>query len=276
MEKRNISITGGFGLTHRRFSKPPQELYVRHCHEDYEILYVLDGNGKSIVEGIEYPMRPGTLMIFSPFEYHCLMMEPDMPYERYVLFFNVSDLSPDIREMIENADGENGIKSCFYSADSISPSLISIFERFENSTILPEKERRTYAKLLVSEIVLLLSVVKKERIPYNEIELGARVIRYLNDHIDKDITLDKLAKKFFVSKYYLCRAFKKHNGISVHGYINQKRVMYAKSLIESGETASGAAYKVGFGDYSAFYRAYVKIVGKAPTYQGEAEKTDEL
>ena len=178
MEKRNISITGGFGLTHRRFSKPPQELYVRHCHEDYEILYVLDGNGKSIVEGIEYPMRPGTLMIFSPFEYHCLMMEPDMPYERYVLFFNVSDLSPDIREMIENADGENGIKSCFYSADSISPSLISIFERFENSTILPEKERRTYAKLLVSEIVLLLSVVKKERIPYNEIELGARVIRY--------------------------------------------------------------------------------------------------
>ena len=39
----------------------------------------------------------------------------------------------------------------------------------------------------------------------------------------------------------------------------------AKQLIEQGETASGAAYKVGFGDYSAFYRAYVKVVGKAPT-----------
>ena len=37
-------------------------------------------------------------------------------------------------------------------------------------------------------------------------------------------------------------------------------------MIEGGESASGAAYKVGFGDYSAFYRAYVKIVGKSPTY----------
>ena len=99
----------------------------------------------------------------------------------------------------------------------------------------------------------------------NEGELGARVIRYLNENITRDVSLDSLAKRFFVSKYYLCRAFKKHNGISVHGYINQKRVMYAKQLIESGETASGAAYKVGFGDYSAFYRAYVKLVGKAPT-----------
>jgi AraC-like DNA-binding protein len=75
----------------------------------------------------------------------------------------------------------------------------------------------------------------------------------------------QLAKRFFVSKYYLCRAFKKHNGISVHGYVNQKRVMYAKQLIESGETASSAAYRVGFGDYSAFYRAYVKIVGRSPS-----------
>jgi AraC-like DNA-binding protein len=41
--------------------------------------------------------------------------------------------------------------------------------------------------------------------------------------------------------------------------------MYARELIEGGETASGAAEKVGFGDYSAFYRAYVKIVGKSPT-----------
>ena len=96
-------------------------------------------------------------------------------------------------------------------------------------------------------------------------EIGVRVIRYLNDNITADISLDMLAKRFFVSKYHLCRAFKKHNGISVHGYVNQKRVLYAKQLIEAGETASRAAYQVGFGDYSAFYRAYVKVMGKAPT-----------
>ena len=115
--------------------------------------------------------------------------------------------------------------------------------------------------------MLLLSVATRESIPRDERELGARVIKYLNEHIYKVVSLDKIAKKFFVSKFYLCRAFKKHNGISVHGYINQKRVMYAKQLIESGESASAAAYRVGFGDYSAFYRAYVKLIGRAPTSQ---------
>ena len=67
-----------------------------------------------------------------------------------------------------------------------------------------------------------------------------------------------------MSKYYLCRAFKKYSGVSIHSYITHKRVVYAKQLIDSGETASGAAYKVGFGDYSAFYRAYVKVFGKSP------------
>ena len=40
--------------------------------------------------------------------------------------------------------------------------------------------------------------------------------------------------------------------------------MYAKQLIDAGETAQSAAFKVGFGDYSAFYRAYIRIVGKSP------------
>jgi AraC-like DNA-binding protein len=52
--------------------------------------------------------------------------------------------------------------------------------------------------------------------------------------------------------------------------------MYAKQLIESGETASGAAYKVGFGDYSAFYRAYVKILGAPPTSEAKRKFTESL
>ena len=46
------------------------------------------------------------------------------------------------------------------------------------------------------------------------------------------------------------------------GYIGSHT---AVELIEAGETASSAAYRVGFGDYSSFYRAYVKIIGEPPT-----------
>ena len=143
--------------------------------------------------------------------------------------------------------------------------LESSFERFSVASRFAENESSEYMQALLSQILILLSATEGDRITHTNEELGARVARYLNSNIEKSLSLDRLARRFFVSKYHLCRAFKSYSGTSVHAYVNHKKIMYAKSLIESGLTASGAAERVGFGDYSAFYRAYVKIVGKSPT-----------
>lgn len=268
---RPKNVAGDVYCKYANFDEAPSNLDVQHCHDGYEILYVIDGNGKYVIEGAEYPIRPRTILFAPPFSYHSLKLDEGTRYERYVLQFFVSDLTPAAQEFLTSLNKSLDGVGCYYAADALSPSIVSIFERFENAEGLPEREQKEFRKLLASELVLLLSVATRESIPRDEGELGARVIKYLNEHIDKDVSLDKLAKRFFVSKFYLCRAFKKHNGISVHGYINKKRVMYAKQLIESGETVSSAAYRVGFGDYSAFYRAYIKLIGRAPTYH-ETEK----
>ena len=268
MNKRICHEVGKIKIEYNFDEKSPDNLNTRHCHNQYEILYVLDGKGKYIVEGTEYPIRPRTLMLFPPLTYHCVLLDKNASYERYVVHFSKEELTKETASFLSALFDKSmsGVAE-FYAADAISATISALFERYENIEKLPPRQMAEYARLITSELVLLLSVANIERIPTDSVELGSRVIKYLNEHMDKDITLDALAKKFFVSKYYLCRAFKKHNGISVHGYINHKRVMYAKQLIESGETASSAAYKVGFGDYSAFYRAYVKILGKSPTCQ---------
>ncbi len=257
--------SGGVYFQYANFAKTPENLDKQHCHDEYEILYVTEGKGKYVIEGAEYPIRPRTVLFAPPFSYHSIKLEQNVPYERYVLQFSVSDITPETQAFLSTFNKSLDGVGCYYAADALSPAIMPLFERFDYADNLPERERIEYIRLLTSEIVLLMSVATRESIPRDEGELGARVIKYLNEHIERDLSLDKLAKHFFVSKYYLCRAFKKHNGISVHGYINQKRVMYAKQLIEAGETASGAAYRVGFGDYSAFYRAYVKLLGKSPT-----------
>ena len=267
MNEKNIIRSGGLSYSYSRSAANPENLEIRHCHDSYEILYVSEGAGKYTVEGAEYPIRPRTLIVIPPFSYHCVSIKRDNAYARCVINFHPCDLTVEAQSLLSKFTQNQESGGLFYSEDAVTPSIVSVFDRFEYSDSLPKEERALYLKLMLSELVLLLSVASNENIPSDEGELGARVIRYLNEHIYKDITLDKLAKRFFVSKYYLCRAFKKHNGISVHGYINQKRVMYAKQLIESGETASAAAYRVGFGDYSVFYRAYIKIIGRSPTSQ---------
>lgn len=236
-----------------------------HCHDRYEILYVIDGRGKCIIEGVEYPIKPRSVFVFAPFSYFSVLPEEGSVYDRASFKFEKRHIAPSVQEMLSGFGvGDDKVSpAAFYSADDVCDELAALVERFEMAEIFPESEK--LLGLLLSELILFVSLAAKENRRYDDSELGARVIRYLNENTDRDISLDKLARKFFVSKYHLCRAFKKHNGISVHGYINRKRVMYAKQLIEAGETASRAAYQVGFGDYSAFYRAYVKIVGKAPT-----------
>ncbi|MBE6537537.1 MAG: AraC family transcriptional regulator [Ruminococcaceae bacterium] len=265
MRKNCTLMLKSFKFSHR-CNEPNENLSTRHCHNEYEILYVVEGNGRYLIEGAEFELKPRTLVFIRPFEYHCVEVDSNSVYDRYVLHFSDSFTVKEISDVLKKLTGDSDESSgMFYSPDSIPQNVVSVFDRFEEGIHLPDTEKELYYKLILSEMLILLSSLGNQKIAHDECELGARVARYINEYLEKNVSLDVIAKKFFVSKYYLCRAFKKYSGVSIHSYITHKRVVYAKQLIESGETASGAAYKVGFGDYSAFYRAYIKVLGKSPT-----------
>lgn len=264
--RKNCTVTlKSFKFSHS-CNEPNENLSTRHCHNEYEILYVTEGKGRYLIEGAEFDLKPRTLVFIRPFEYHCVEIEENSAYERYILHFSdtfiLKEIGETLKRLVDESDDSSGM---FYSPDLIPQIVVSAFDRFEEGALVEESEKEIYYKLLLSELLVLLSSLGNQKIAHDDSDLGVRVTRYINEYLEKDVSLDVIAKRFFVSKYYLCRAFKKHTGVSIHSYITQKRVVYAKQLIESGETASSAAYKVGFGDYSAFYRAYVKVIGRSPT-----------
>ena len=240
----------------------------KHFHDYYEILFISSGCGRLIVEGDEYPIKPGSLVLIPPFKYHHIYIDDaSAPYDRHLIHFPLEYLATDGQKILAVLFESEDTTCRFYHAHTVGSSIISLFDRFEEAAKMPDRQKLSYTALIVSELMVLLSLTDSSDMPRSSEELGARVMRFLNENLDKDLSLDTISRHFFVSKYYLCRAFKRHNGISIHGYVNQKRVINAKRLIDSGESASVAAFKVGFGDYSAFFRAYVKIVGASPTAQ---------
>ena len=236
-----------------------------NCHDRYEIVYSLSPLGQCTVEGHEYDLDSRSVLLIPPLSYHSHKCNDDAAFDGYSIRFTRGAVSDRVLPMLDRIISDGEARGIFYSPYQVSDALSDIFRRFDDAVILPDEERKAFIETLICEVIIFLSAAEGNIISHTENELGARVAKYLNSNIEKNISLDKLSYKFFVSKYHLCRAFKKYSGTSVHSYINQKRIMYAKQLIESGETASGAAERVGFGDYSAFYRAYVRIVGKSPT-----------
>ena len=136
--KKVALMQGSISYSSAKNENVPENLNSRHCHDKYEIIYIAEGSGKYIVEGAEYPVRSRTLMVFPPLVYHCVSIDAGTVYERAVLSFDEKDVEAVGKNIIEcfkcSAEGA-GI---FYSADSISDSVTSIFEKFEIAEFLPE------------------------------------------------------------------------------------------------------------------------------------------
>ena len=265
MKERRLEL-GGIAYSYLLNKKTGEKRVRQHCHEKYEIIYVPNGKGSCIIEGVSYEIHPETLLVLPPFTYHYIEILADSDFERYLLQFRKEDVSSEIMDIFSSFDVDNTDAGYFCAHNVNGEALKKAFSRFTEEPELPSYEKELYFRLVLSELLIYV-LAQKQRGAYerNESELGARVIRYLGECITKNTSLEHLEKYFFVSKHHLCRAFKKHNGISIHGYITYKRLMYAKNLIDNGETAYVAADKVGYSDYSSFYRAYLKLVGKSPT-----------
>ena len=106
------------------------------------------------------------------------------------------------------------------------------------------------------------SVENPEGLSYDErIE---EILKYINSNIGEELTLDKLAAKFYMNKYYIMHKFKEETGYTIHNYIIQKRLINANVLIKEGKSVIEACIQSGFYDYSSFVRAFKKQFGLSP------------
>ena len=231
------------------------------CRDLSEIIIIEEGQGEIIVEGKTIPVHSGDVFLTTPLAYRRISTSEKLAYTSVSFSLDTICSTDDIlREHIE-FDGQGKL----YRDDFTKNILLSAISGFNEAQKLPRGHNHEYALAVLRQTVIILSAASGESIALNDDELGAKICAYVNENLTEELSLERIAKAFFISKFYLCRAFKRYIGSSLHNYIVAKRIGLAKRLIDSGEVASAVAYKVGFGDYSAFYRAYMKHIGKAPT-----------
>ena len=91
------------------------------------------------------------------------------------------------------------------------------------------------------------------------------VIKYIDEHIEEKLTLDKVADYAGYSKWHFCSVFKRFTGKSFIDYINDKKMQYAANDIIRGEKVTDVAYKYGFDTGGGFNKAFLKKFGCYPT-----------
>ena len=95
-------------------------------------------------------------------------------------------------------------------------------------------------------------------------ELLDRVLAYVEEHLAQKITLADVAKHFWVSQSTITQTFRNKMGVSFYRCVTQRRLIAAKTLIIEGAPLESVGRKVGFSDYSSFYRAFKQEFGISP------------
>ena len=121
--------------------------------------------------------------------------------------------------------------------------------------------------LLLAEIMRILRKAGKASPPreMQTVSLITQIIEYLGQHRVDFCGLDELAARFFITKPYLCRLFKKETGLSVVTYMDAQRLQRATEELRFTEkSVKRPTAECGFHSSGCFSRIFHEQLGIAP------------
>ena len=260
---------GDIYIRHAIDETPDEKEFIMHIHDRCEIYFFVSGNVEYLVEGSKYPLNENSLMIMRPAEAHSPKITGSSTYERYALNFPL-DFAKEIdteKRLLTPFTGRLLGKDNMFSADEMDMKLVhKLFSEMCS-------ENDDYGKRLTinTHLITLLDMInrafgEKKKSGKKRRSTSERIVIYVNEHLTEDISVSMLAEHFYLSVSQFNRVFRQATGASPWDYVIKKRLTIAKELIRNGISAQEAAERCGFGDYSVFYRAYIRNFGYPPKH----------
>lgn len=266
-------LNEGFRLFHLKDSCAPKLDY--HYHEFDKLILLLGGKVSYVVEGVTYFLRPWDVLLVQHNMIHQPVIDPSEPYERVVIWLGR-------KWLMDRSDPGETLDTCFHTVRERGFHLLRTaperrleymrdIQRLEEALRSREFAASRLADTLCQQLligvnrdILRSRTAQEERDSYRADPKIEEILKYIAAHLDEDLTVDSLARRFYLSRYYLMHRFKAVSGYTVHQYISQKRLLRAGELIRAGVPVMKAAEQAGFSEYSTFLRAFQNTFHMSP------------
>ncbi len=232
-----------------------------HDHPFCEILFVFSGSGISVIDGKEYPIKKGDIIIYNPHTKHEESSSARVGIEMGffgITNFQISDfpynclIAPDAEPVIHTGKAEE--KLAFY------------FMQLVEETNRDEKYNELIAKYLARLIlidILRLANISEAKFVTNAIFNS--IYKYINKNFTEINSIDDICEEIHVTKYYISHVFKKYIGTPPMQYVTSKKIDYAKKLLQETDlSATEIGEKCGYVDHAMFFKAFKRVAGTTP------------
>lgn len=237
----------------------------KHSHNEYQFGLSYDCLGEYYYRGSHYQIPMGNLSIIHSGEVHTPSQRTFLPNRAT---FWMMHAQPSWLQTTASQMAEKPTHQPFFPESIVSDrELTRLFLRFHRAVAQKASrlERDTILNHFLSQLIARYAQNSPLNRPLKSYPAAiARVCDFIRDNYARNISLEELATIAGLSRFYLCRAFRKEMGISLHAYQTQIRIDRAKRLIAEGKAIASAAAETGFYDQSHFGWHFKQLVGVTP------------
>lgn len=141
-------------------------------------------------------------------------------------------------------------------------SLRKLLTLYKDRVPAPELRLSKYITDLLTDVILC---AEESRGQAQQSAVVEESIRYISDHLDRDISVELLARQAMLSPFYFSRLFKRETGFTPHRYLVMVRLDYSRYLLRSSPlTVKEVAFRCGFNSESHFCTCFRQQLGMTP------------
>jgi AraC-like DNA-binding protein/mannose-6-phosphate isomerase-like protein (cupin superfamily) len=245
-----------------------------HTHQFIELVYTLSGRGIHTVDGKEYHVKSGDMLVIN---YHCrhtvcpidaltyvdIMLKPEYVNETLkdtddiFLLLQLSDYSD-----LANSIVKDNLLICFDGNEKQRVELLLDW------TFEEQREHRPAGKLVIrSALSMLLSLVFRKMSEQQRATamIDDRLLAYMERNCGEKLLINEIASLCGYSTEHFSRLFKKHTGRSPVEYISGCRIKKAKNLLLNTDMPIETIITAcGFSNRTAFFKKFYAFEGITP------------
>lgn len=257
------------------FSKlPPFHKIGPRIILDYELLFVKEGDMQLLYNDKTFEIKKGDIVFIRPGIHHKFLCgnkglnQPHIHFDlfytskseqRKICFKNFQNLTDSEKSLLQKDDFNSFPKNPILKIENKDEFLKLFFAVLESKNLLEQKS--LFLKIL--DIIITDNFPEILKFNSRSLDICQNIKHLIDQGQCYKMDLSQIANQFGHDKYYLEKKFKNSFGIGIIAYRNQRRMEYAKKLLEF-KSVTEVAEEIGFDSIYAFSRAFKNYYGVSP------------
>ncbi len=246
----------------------------QHFHQFYEFCIFLDQSANHLIEGDIYDLQFLDIVAIKPSVLHKTQYPHGTPKKRLIINFlfplDVEGIGDDLRTLLTIFDKPVPIYRFTGTHKEQIFGLLNDIFRLTNSEHTAIRTLLIHNKFIEFLTKIYLFQNENTYVVHSSVDNLTNkvysITSYIHEHYHEELSLELLAKNFYISSYYLSHQFKKITGFTLNNYIQMTRIRNAQQmLLTTNRNVTNISEGCGFLSFSQFNRTFNKHCGTSPT-----------